>query len=101
MSIHDFIIAAAAMADAGDGDKFAVTCARDAFLHQIARVRESPWDRQALERYMGAGWASALWQEFESRVTGEIPRTYREEDAFGAFLGTECGAYEPDEFDTP
>jgi len=99
MSIHDFIIAAAAMAEAGDGDAFAVKCARDAFLHQIAAVREDPWDRQALERYMGKDWASALWQEFESRISGEIPRTYRGEDAFGVFLGTECGAYEPDLFE--
>jgi len=99
MSIHDFLAAAAAMANAGDGDDFAVKCARDAFIHQLNAVRESPWDWQALERYMGKDWYSALWQEFESRISGEIPRTYVNVDAFGWFLGTQCGAYECDEFE--
>jgi hypothetical protein len=99
MSIHDFMAAAAAMAVAGDGDDFATKCARDAFLHQLDLVREDPWDRHALTKYMGKDWYPALWQEFESRVSGEIPRTYVSRDAFGVFLGTQVGKYECDEFE--
>jgi hypothetical protein len=47
---------------------------------------------------LGRDWYAALWQEWESRFTGEIPRTYVARDQLGWFLGTQVGGFDCDEF---
>lgn len=71
---------------------------RTAF-HDVLRHCQRTWNlRGWLVFNLGRDWYAALWQEWESRFTGEIPRTYIARDQLGWFLGTECGDYDCDEF---
>lgn len=72
-----------------------------AAFHDVLRHCQRTWHlRGWLVFNLGRDWYAALWQEWESRYTGEIPRTYVSRDSIGWFLGTECGAYDCDEFES-
>jgi hypothetical protein len=73
---------------------------RTAF-HDTLRHCQRTWHlRGWLVFTLGRDWYAALWQEWESRFTGEIPRTYAGRDSLGWFLGTQCGDYDCDEFES-
>jgi hypothetical protein len=81
-------------------DIHGVAAARRDFHDALEHIRMN-WDLRSWYTFaLGADWYGALWQEWESRFTGEIPRTYVSRDSLGWFLGTECGAYDCDEFES-
>ena len=65
-------------------------------FHDALEYIRCTWDLRSWYTFdLGADWYGALWQEWESRFTGEIPRS--QVDVFmpkyGPLLTTVCGDY--------